>query len=153
MKLALTLVSIVALIGITGCYKTEIRAPGAQATGPTHEDRQWFTLAGMLNISGEAGAECGSEGVAYASSRHGFWDIVIDAGISIAAGAIGTQACDRYDDREEYASCVSGFSAAGPLLLSARSVTYRCRGFGGTGDKLPLVPSVASAEETKDERD
>jgi hypothetical protein len=78
-------------------------------------------------------------------------DILIDIGVGIVGGLVGTAACDSVEDREEYASCVSGFSAAGPVIISARTVNYQCN-TGPVAGKLPLLPKVSSAPDVEDDR-
>jgi len=140
MRHASTLVFAVVLTSLFGgCHKTQIRSPHAQPVGLTHEDRQWFTVGGLVGLSGAAGDECRGQGVAHATSRASGWDILIDAGIGIVAGIVGSEVCSDIDDRKEYAACVSMMAGAGPLLISARTVTYRCSG-GEVVKTLPLLP-------------
>jgi hypothetical protein len=110
------------LLALAGCYTTRI---GQETTAPVYEDRQWFTVAGLVAISDPA-QECPSGQIAYATSRLSVTDVLIDIGMSVLSYSVGTQACSD-SDPEKYAACTSGFAALGPMLLSARTVRYQCR--------------------------
>lgn len=113
------------MIGSVGCYETVVRTPGARATGPTHQDRQWFTLGGLVRLSPPTGEQCDVRGIAHATSSLGVMDFFIDAGLALLGGAVGASACAGQDE-ETFAACVSGASAVAPFLLSARTVRYQC---------------------------
>ena len=125
-KLAHAALSLLLLTGLTGCFQTKVHSPQASRSGQTHQDRQWFTLGGLIGISSPAGSECGTAGVARSESKFGGTDILIDVGLSIVGGVLGTAACNSISDRGDYAACLSAFSTAVPLLLTPLSVEYEC---------------------------
>lgn len=47
--------TLLALFALTGCYTTRV---GRETDGPYYEHRQWFTLAGLAQLSDPAGQEC-----------------------------------------------------------------------------------------------
>ena len=71
-------------------------------------------------------SDCGTAGVARSESKFGGTDILIDVGLSIVGGVLGTAACNSISDRGDYAACLSAFSTAVPLLLTPLSVEYEC---------------------------
>lgn len=149
------MIGVCLLAGQQGCYKTVVRS-GAQAAGPTHDDRQWFTLFGLVGLSDPAGQECGPEGLAYAESEMGGMDILINIGIALAGAAVGAAVCDSEDadgDTTTDALCVNSYATIAPLLLSTRTVRYACVAPSrpiqympdtqGTQGTLPAPPSPA----------
>lgn len=83
----------VAAAGATGCYRTAIRSPQAMAAGPEYQDRQWFTMAGLVNLSDPAGHQCPA-GVASATSRMAAADIVIEGLLAVGGGVLGVSVCN-----------------------------------------------------------
>ena len=91
-----------------------------------HEDRQWFTLAGYVELSDPAGDQC-TDGLEAVESRISGIDILIGAGFSLVGAIAGAYACDDKGDPQEYAACVTGLGTLGPALLSSRTVSYSCK--------------------------
>jgi hypothetical protein len=120
-----------------GCYATKIQS-GTKRAGATHSHRQWFTVAGLVPLSDEAGGECGDGGVSYAESKISITDGLLSAVIGVAGASIGFAACNDSDEKE-YASCVSGAATLAGLLVGSRTVNYQCNGAGGTASAR-LVP-------------
>jgi hypothetical protein len=125
------------LVAATGCFTTVIRPPGAVVGGPTYNDRQWFTLAGLVPLSSPAGYECGSAGLSYAESSQSFVDVLLNIGLAVGGGLIGAAVCPlpdkpTADESRQYSICTAGFAGLVPFLVSSRTVTYGCNG-GGPG--------------------
>ncbi|HWN71162.1 MAG TPA: hypothetical protein VNM90_26170 [Haliangium sp.] len=133
------------LLAGQGCYQTVVRS-GAQRSGPTHEDRQWFTLAGLVGLSGPAGHECGEQGIAYAESEMSGMDILINLGVVLAGVAVGAAVCGEADVDGETTTdplCVNSFATIAPLLLSSRTVRYGCA--AGSTQNMQLMPGTPVA--------
>jgi hypothetical protein len=133
-RLRLSFAVLSALALSTGCYKTKVRSGPASARQPTHEDRQWFTMGGLVSLSDPAGRECGEDGLAYAETRLSVIDILLDTAIFVGSGVAGTFACDDGADPSEYAACVSAAGTLGSFLLGSRTVSYRCLDRAGGAD-------------------
>lgn len=124
--------ALVAASTMSACYTTKINTQvGGVPTGPEFEKRQWFTLAGLVPLSGETGHECAG-GVATATSRQSATDILIDIGLSLAGFLVAGSACTlpdnpTSDEVAAYTVCTSFVGGLPPLLLGSRTVTYRCR--------------------------
>jgi hypothetical protein len=109
------------------CYTTKIRTrAGSPVAGPTFQQRQWFTVGGLVPLSKEAGDECAG-GVAYAESSMRGVDILIAIGLSVASAAIGANVCELPDDpaadeARDYGTCVGSIGSVGPLLFASRTV-------------------------------
>ena len=106
-----------------GCYTTEIRT-NLPAEDHVHEDRQWFLIGGLVDLSDPAAANC-PEGIAWAESEASGIDIVIGVGLTIAGGLVGTAACSGIDSDEARGGCISGFASL-PHIFGSRTVQYRC---------------------------
>lgn len=119
-----------------GCFATKIQS-GSKRPGATHTHRQWFTLSGLVPLSGAAGSECGEGGVSYAESRQGVVDVLLSTAIAVGTASVGFAACND-DDSEEYASCVSAFTGLGGVLLGSRTVEYQCTGGTAAARLEPL---------------
>lgn len=137
-----------------GCYQTVVQTAPLSATAPIHQDRQWFTVGGLVGLSPPAGEECAGRGINYSSSRMGGMDFLINVGLGLAGGLIGISVCDTNDDPETYGACMSGIATAVPFLLSTRTVTYQCAGIRpgpiprqrtGTTGSLPAPSSDVRA--------
>lgn len=126
MKLVRAVLLPACLVAATGCYKTEIRSPQTPREQAVHYDRQWFTIGGLVGLSGPAGDECGSRGIARSESKMGGADILINLGLVVAGAVVGASVCDPDGDAEEYSSCVSLTTGLGPFLLATRTLEYEC---------------------------
>ncbi len=126
------------------CYNTKVQT-GAAPVGPTYQDRQWFTIGGLVGLSGPAGRECDADGLSRSESRMAGMDILINIGLGIVGGAAGVAICDEDASAETYGSCVSGVSTLVPFLLSSRTVSYRCAR-GPRADELELLPGERRAD-------
>lgn len=106
-------------VALPACYTTSVMT--SSPAGPEIQDRQWFLLYGLANVSDPAGREC-SEGVAWSETKFGAGDFLLSVGMTVATGFALSQACDNN------ACTVSAWSAAPTLagLLSSRTVTYAC---------------------------
>ena len=109
-----------------GCYRTKVQAAGTGASGPTHQERQWFTIAGLVSLSDAAGAECGPSGIARSESLMSGTDILINVGLTVLGGLAGSAACDPDAEPAAYASCVNSLALLVPFLFSTRTVEYSC---------------------------
>lgn len=121
-----------AALAASACYTTKINTQLAgPPVGPEYEHRQWFTLGGLVPLSGETGREC-PQGVASATSRQSGTDILIGIGLSLSGMLLGGAVCTLPDNptAEEvsaYSLCSSFVAAVPPLLFGSRTVSYRCR--------------------------
>lgn len=113
----------------TGCYATKVQAPGAVPVEPEYEHRQWFTLAGLVPLSRPDGEEC--QTVAESESLSSTTDILISAAFTLGGFVTAYSVCKlpenpTRDDTASYSTCVSAISSIPPLLLTPRTVRYRC---------------------------
>lgn len=111
-----------------GCYTTAVGNP--HAPGRSYDDRQWFTLFGLVQLSDEAGREC-AQGVAYVESKQAASDVGITIGLWFASALVGAAVCELPDnptgeEAANYSSCVSAMTTLGPAMLASRTVEYRC---------------------------
>ena len=126
------LLAVVAAAQATGCYNTKLNTQGAGVpAGPEIENRQWFTIGGLVPISGETAREC-SKGIAEATSREGGVDILIRIALTAGGLLLGPSVCNLADNPtpeqvSAYSLCSSAVAGIPPLLLGSRTVTYRCR--------------------------
>ncbi|ATB44352.1 hypothetical protein CYFUS_009839 [Cystobacter fuscus] len=130
-----TVVAVVAVMtSQVGCYTTKVVSQ-ARPDGPAYTDRQWFTIGGLVPLSGPAGREC--ESLSTVESKLSGTDWLINAGLGIAGGIVGGLVCggssnDPYLNTLASASCAAGFSTLVPFLISSRTVEYTCaEGYGG----------------------
>jgi hypothetical protein len=138
---------------LAGCFHTSVRPAQPVPAGPTTEARQWFTVGGLVGLSDAAGSECGAAGLAFADSRMGGTDILINIGLTVAGSMLGTAVCNSDSDPVAYASCVQGMAALVPFLISSRTVSYACAAPAGASGQLPRIPSPRrSAETTSDDQ-
>ncbi|MGE0550765.1 MAG: hypothetical protein AB7R00_27115 [Kofleriaceae bacterium] len=108
----------------TGCYETQI---GRRTHAPVIEDRQWFTVNGLIKLSDPTPNSC-AKGIAYSSSRYGIGDILIAAGIGLAGGMLGAaMLCDRDQGEASLTACIGGTATLATFLLQSRSVEVQCR--------------------------
>ncbi|MBZ4332379.1 hypothetical protein [Corallococcus sp. AS-1-12] len=118
--------SMVALmLGQTGCYRTSI-VTNLRPEPRVHQDRQWFTVAGLLPVSSPPGSEC-KNGVAWAQSRATASDFLIQAGLAVAGAFVGAAVCaggNRTD--EERGNCAAMGLLLPTVLVGSRTVAYAC---------------------------
>ena len=117
--------AILSVIFLCGCFTTKVYSPAPQSAQTT-DDRQWFLLGGLIDLSDPAGAEC-QEGVAWQESEYTVVDALIQIGLAIVGGTVTFYTCDNIDNREEYYTCISGGNLL-PWLFGSRTVHYRCKG-------------------------
>jgi len=131
------------LVG-SGCYTTKVYSsrPSPQ---PQLDDRQWFTVAGLVPLSGPAGAECVG-GLSTVESQMAFTDVLINVGLSIGGGLIGASACNS-DDSAAQVRCISSFATLAPLILSSRTVRYTCASPAMTQAVPGLLPPEAVGQQ------
>jgi hypothetical protein len=138
------LIAVTVLAGQTGCYTTKIvtdKRPSTRAYQA--EDRQWFTIGGLVPLSGPAGREC-EHGLSYAESSMSGVDILINIGVGVAGALIGSAACSESDEQARF-SCASTGATFLPFLLGSRTVTYACAAGPSARDMNKLVPSAPEA--------
>jgi hypothetical protein len=144
--------AVILLASQTACYTTKIvtnREPDTRAY--VNSDRQWFTIGGLVPLSGPAGREC-EHGLAYAQSEMGGVDILINIGLGVGGFLLGSAACNGSDDVAR-ASCATSASLLVPFLLGSRTVEYVCAARpspnwtpSAPGRAPPPPPSVAPSE-------
>jgi len=120
-----TLAVALVLASQTACYTTKIvtdRAPDTRSR--SHTDRQWFTIGGLVPLSEAAGREC-EHGLASAESQLSGTDILINIGLAVAGGLVGSAACSD-ESTENRASCVTLGTTLVPFLIGSRTVEYSC---------------------------
>lgn len=108
-----------------GCYRTKT-ATRATPAAVEHEHRQWFTIAGLVPITGAAGSECGEAGMASSDSRLAGMDVLINIGLAVGGSLLGSGICDSDAEPAAYATCISSVGSLVPFLLGSRTVSYRC---------------------------
>lgn len=144
----------ISLLG-AGCHRTVVSSPGVIPTGIEHEQRQWFTVGGLVSLSAPAGEECGRAGLAYAESQMTVTDVVINVAMGLAGGVLGGVSCDTSGAPEVYAACVQAAATMLPFLFSTRTVKYACAARRRGRVELPLIPDSTTASpaptETKDQ--
>ena len=79
------------LLGQTGCYRTSIVTNLRPEEGRPHTDRQWFTVAGLVDFSKTPGSES-TNVVDWAQSRELPKEYLIEAGLVVAGSLIGEAA-------------------------------------------------------------
>jgi hypothetical protein len=124
---------------LSGCYTTKVYTP-APAHGPELQDRQWFTIGGLVPLSDPAGQECPG-GVARAESKLAFVDVLINVGLAVAGGVAGAVICSKSDG--DRSACGSAGAGLVPFLFASRTVQYTCGGSGASADQP--VPFGATA--------
>jgi len=143
-----TLAVALVLASQTACYTTKIvtdRAPDTRSR--SYSDRQWFTIGGLVPLSGEAGREC-EHGLSWAESQLSGTDILISIGLTVAGGLVGSAACSDKDDTGR-AQCITLGTTLVPFLIGSRTVEYSCAA-GPTGGPAwapapPAPPAAPSA--------
>ncbi|NOK34884.1 hypothetical protein HMI49_16920 [Corallococcus exercitus] len=113
------------MLGQTGCYRTSI-VTNLRPESTVHEDRQWFTVAGLVPVSKPPGSEC-KNGVAWAQSRATVSDFFIQAGLIVAGALVGSAVCggDNRTD-EERGNCAAIGMLVPAALVGTRTVAYSC---------------------------
>ncbi|MBN1210318.1 MAG: hypothetical protein JXB05_36030 [Myxococcaceae bacterium] len=135
------LIAVAALASQTACFTTRIvtdKRPETRAF--EHEDRQWFTIGGLVPLSGPAGREC-EHGLSYAESKMGGIDILINIGLSVAGTLVGASACTSGTEAERF-SCATSAGTLVPFLLGSRTVTYTCAAAPSARDLAPAAPGA-----------
>ncbi len=125
----------------TGCFHTKT-STGAPMGAQEYEDRQWFTLAGLVPLSSPAGGECGPQGMAMSDSRLSGMDVLILIGLSVAGTVAGTSLCSKDAAGNVNVGCAVGVGNLVPLLIGSRTVTYHCAE-AGPGVARGVVPYAA----------
>jgi hypothetical protein len=140
-------VAAVAVLAVSqaGCFTTRVMS-GRPALGQEQTDRQWFLLAGFVNLSGAAGREC-TNGIAYAESKVGVVDMLIHLGLAAGGALIGVAACST-NDASVQSNCASTGATALTFLLGTRTVTYACAANESAAAPswlpAPAAPAVAT---------
>ncbi|MCI0570071.1 MAG: hypothetical protein L0Y66_04905 [Myxococcaceae bacterium] len=119
-----SVLALVVLLGQSGCYTTRVVAPGV-TEGQDFEDRQWFTLGGLVRISDPGGRQCPG-GYARAESELSFVDFLISAGVALGGGLLGAVACAGRPDSQAIAACATFGSSLAPFLISPRTARFAC---------------------------
>ncbi len=115
---------------LSSCFATQLQTGQERAYSEIHSDRQWFTLAGLVQLSEPAGSEC-SKGASYAKSSQSVTDVLIGIGLAVAgrlaAGTVCTLPASATDsDLTTYALCTGAVSGLVPFLVGSRTVEYQC---------------------------
>lgn len=110
---------------LSGCYTTKVYTP-APASGPELQDRQWFTIGGLVPLSEPTGEKCPG-GLARAESKFGIVDILINVGLGVAGGVAGAAICNNASEDDQRACSFAGASLV-PFLIASRTVEYACAG-------------------------
>ncbi|MBN8230904.1 hypothetical protein JYK02_25635 [Corallococcus macrosporus] len=140
------------MLGQTGCFRTNI-VTNLRPEPKVHEDRQWFTVAGLVPVSQPPGSEC-KNGIAWAQSRVTPGDFFIQAGLIVAGALVGSAVCagsNRTD--EERGNCAAIGMLVPAALVGSRTVAYSCaseyQDVGpGRGPESPVrVPGDANLPE------
>ncbi|HWO08721.1 MAG TPA: hypothetical protein VNN80_04555 [Polyangiaceae bacterium] len=110
---------------LSGCYTTKVYTP-APASGPELQDRQWFTIGGLVPLSEPTGEQCPG-GLARAESKLGVVDILINIGLGVAGGVVGAAICNNKSEDDQRACSFLGAGLV-PFLIASRTVQYTCAG-------------------------
>ncbi|MET0404936.1 MAG: hypothetical protein ABW123_21145 [Cystobacter sp.] len=126
-----------------GCYTTKVISQ-ARPSGPEYSDRQWFTIGGLVPLSPPAGREC-EDGLAAVESKLAGTDWLINVGLGLAGGIVGSLACGNGNVSPEEAlfaktTCSSAGATLVPFLFSSRTVSYSCAEGGGRGGGQDFMP-------------
>ena len=132
-----TVVAVVAVMtSQVGCYTTKVVSQ-ARPSGPAYTDRQWFTIGGLVPLSGPAGREC-ENGLSTVESKLSGTDWLINVGLGLAGGIVGGLACGGGANTDPVAaavassSCAAAFGTLVPFMIGSRTVEYTCaEGYGG----------------------
>jgi hypothetical protein len=108
---------------LSGCYTTKVYTP-APASGPEFQDRQWFTVGGLVPLSDPTGQQC-TEGVSKAESKLAVVDVLIDIGLAVAGGVAGIAICNGEKQADRNA-CGSAGAALVPFLIASRTTQFTC---------------------------
>ncbi len=83
------------LLLTTGCYSTKVYS-AARPTGMLYEERQWFTIGGLVPLSQPSGRECRS-GFSRVESSMNATDVLINIGVApagrLVASVASAEAC------------------------------------------------------------
>src|SRR5438874_13634465 len=110
-------------VSLSACFTTRVES-GVAGAGFPHEDRQWFTAGGLVNLSTPAGRECQS-GIAMAESKIGVADFIIDTLLAVGGGVAGYVGC-KAQGPERQAECFGSAFTLAPFIISSRTVSYVC---------------------------
>ena len=144
--LVVTLVAVLA----AGCYTTHIQSGRAPSSAPVQKEHQWFTVAGLVPLSGVPGEEC-PNGLSWAKSEQSFGDILFGASLLLAGTFAASQICDLPDrptgeELSSYNVCTIGIAGLLPFLLGVRTIKYQCAaGNSAPGVQVPSLAMVPGA--------
>lgn len=127
----------------SACYTTKVVSRAAPE-GPSHTDRQWFTVGGLAGLSQPAGQHC-EHGIAWTESKLSGTDWLINAGLSLAGGIAGSLACGgtgsgSLEQSFTVLTCGSVGASLVPFLLSSRTVEYTCAEGPSYNDRPAYMP-------------
>lgn len=119
---------------LSGCYTTKVYTP-APAHGPELQDRQWFTIGGLVPLSDPTGEQC-TDGVSRAESKLAVVDVLINVGLAVAGSVAGIALCSG-ESQGDRNTCGSAGAALVPFLIGSRTTQFTCAGPRG-----PVTPDV-----------
>lgn len=141
------LASGLAICLLGGCFTTQIQTGEPRSFAPIASDRQWFTLGGLIQLSGAAGQEC-EKGVSWAESGQKATDVLITIGMTVAGALIAGAVCELPEDASEdekatHALCQGGIAGSLPLVIATRTIEYQCAGPANPpGIQVPTLSPV-----------
>lgn len=115
------LATVVLVANGLGCYTTRVNTPADRSASATHEERQWFTVGGLVGLSDPAGEDC-QHGLGKAQSKMAGMDILINIGLSVGGYIAGSVGCSG----DQAGTCASALSTLVPFLIGSRTVRYTC---------------------------
>ncbi|MEY2934013.1 MAG: hypothetical protein RL033_4762 [Pseudomonadota bacterium] len=127
---------------LSGCYTTKVYTP-APSYGPEHQDRQWFTIGGLVPLSEPTGEQCPG-GVSRAESKLAVVDVLINVGLAVAGGVAGAVLCSKESGADQRA-CGSAGAGLLPFLFAARTVQYTCAGSAAAAASEPPLGAPQAA--------
>jgi hypothetical protein len=108
---------------LSGCYTTKVYTP-APSHGPELQDRQWFTIGGLVPLSDPTGEQCPG-GVSKAESKLAVVDVLINVGLAVVGGVAGAALCSG-EGQADQGRCLQAGAGLVPFLIGSRTAQYTC---------------------------